>query len=224
VDNIKISLLENPSDDVSEVRVDGVIDTITATELEDIIDTLMKRSRYKVIVDLAGVDYVSSAGWGIFISHIRDVRAKGGDIKLANMIPNVYEIYDLLEFDNVIKAFSSVDEARNDFGSPAAGGLKKKDREVTGVTVIDQVTAPGIGYSSGRTVSSETEIEADSTDVDVMVIRLVKNDPFASISEMKSEINLRRRDGAVSWWQVFSALRRKGLLTRRSRFRFVRGR
>ena len=224
MDNIKISLLENPSDDVSEVRVDGVIDTLTATELEDIIDTLMKRSRYKVIVDLAGVDYVSSAGWGIFISHIRDVRAKGGDIKLANMIPNVYEIYDLLEFDNVIKAFPSVDEARSDFGSPAPGAVKKKDREVTGVTVIDQVTAPGIRYSGGRLASVETEIDPDSTDVDVMVIRLVKNDPFASIFEMKSEINLHRRDGAVSWWQVFAALRRRGLLTRRARFRFVRGR
>jgi len=126
MDEIKISLSEAKSDGVSEVRVDGVIDTSTAVDLDEVFDTLMKRERYRVVVDLAGVDYISSAGWGIFISHIKDVRSNGGDIKLANMIPNVYEIYDLLEFDNVIKAYSSVDAARNEFG--ASPGKKKRKR------------------------------------------------------------------------------------------------
>nr|HID60195.1 STAS domain-containing protein [Desulfobacterales bacterium] len=33
-----------------------------------------------IIIDLAGVDYISSAGWGIFISSIREIRANNGDI------------------------------------------------------------------------------------------------------------------------------------------------
>lgn len=112
---------------MSEVRIDGVIDTLTASELEEVIDSLLKRKRYKIIIDLAGVDYISSAGWGIFISHIRDVRSNGGDITLANMIPNVYEIYELLEFDNVLPAYQSIDAARAVFaGSKAASTEKKK--------------------------------------------------------------------------------------------------
>lgn len=128
MDNISISLSESGPGQVSEVRVDGVIDTNTARELEEVFDALMKRGRYRVVVDLAGVEYISSAGWGIFISNIRDVRANAGDIKLANMIPNVYEIYDLLEFDKVLKAYGSVDEARSDFGDPAGTEVKKKTR------------------------------------------------------------------------------------------------
>jgi anti-sigma B factor antagonist len=112
MENISISLSESENDDISEVRVDGVIDTTTAGELEEVIDSLLKRGRCRIVVDLAGVDYISSAGWGIFISHIRDVRARDGDIKLANMVPNVYEIYELLEFDKVLKVFPSIDEAR----------------------------------------------------------------------------------------------------------------
>ncbi len=118
---------EGGSGQVSEVRVDGVIDTNTARELEEVFDTLLKRGRYRIVVDLAGVDYISSAGWGIFISNIRDVRSNDGDIKLAGMVQNVFEIYDLLEFDKVIRAFASVDEARLDFGQPV-GGIKKKTR------------------------------------------------------------------------------------------------
>jgi anti-anti-sigma factor len=117
MENINISLSESGQDrSVSEIRVDGVIDTLTASELEEVIDTLIKRGRFRIVFDLAGVDYISSAGWGIFISHIKDVRAHGGDIKLANMVPNVYEIYQLLEFDNVLQAFTSTDLAREKFG------------------------------------------------------------------------------------------------------------
>jgi anti-sigma B factor antagonist len=128
MENISISLSESGQDrSISEVRIDGVIDTLTASELEEVIDALLKRQRFKIVVDLAGVDYISSAGWGIFISHIKDVRSNGGDIKLANMIPNVYEIYELLEFDNVLPSYQSVDAARDTFqpDSPQTGSKKK---------------------------------------------------------------------------------------------------
>ncbi len=126
MENISISLSESDQDKVSEVRVDGVIDTTTAGELEEVMDSLLKRDRYRVVLDLAGVDYISSAGWGIFISHIKEVRANDGDIKLANMITNVYEIYELLEFDKVLKVYSSVDAAREDF--PVTSGLQSKKK------------------------------------------------------------------------------------------------
>ncbi|MDZ4722436.1 MAG: STAS domain-containing protein [candidate division Zixibacteria bacterium] len=127
MNNITISLSESGhSREISEVRVDGVIDTMTASELEEIIDSLLKRSRYKIVIDLAGVDYISSAGWGIFISHIKDVRAHGGDIKLANMIPDVFEIFELLEFDNVLRVCDSVDEAIDQFDAATDPADRKK--------------------------------------------------------------------------------------------------
>ena len=128
MDNIAISLKENTAKDISEIRIDGVIDTLTATELEEVIESLLKRDRFKMIVDLAGVDYISSAGWGIFISHIKDIHENGGDLKLANMIANVSEIYELLEFDNVLKAYASLEEARDDFDGVEPSNIKKKDQ------------------------------------------------------------------------------------------------
>ena len=127
MDTISISLLETGLNrSVSEIRVDGVIDTLTAGELEEVIDSLLKRGRFRILIDLAGVDYISSAGWGIFISHIKEVRSNGGDIKLAGMIPNVSEIYQLLEFDNVLQSCTSVDEARALFDHQGPDDPKKK--------------------------------------------------------------------------------------------------
>ncbi len=128
MDNISISLSEGGHNrEVSEIRVDGVIDTLTATELEQVIDSLLRRGRFKIVMDLAGVDYISSAGWGIFISHIKDVRANEGDIKLANMVPDVYEIFELLEFDKVLHVYTSVDEAVQTFVAGAPAESKKKE-------------------------------------------------------------------------------------------------
>lgn len=117
--DIKISVETStaPSSDkeITVVRVDGVIDTMTATELEKVTNSLLSQNRYDIIVDLGGVDYISSAGWGIFISNIREIRLNNGDIKLARMIPNVYEIFELLEFDSILKAFDNIEKAKADF-------------------------------------------------------------------------------------------------------------
>jgi anti-sigma B factor antagonist len=223
MDNISISLSETGQRrDISEVRIDGVIDTITAGELEEVIDSLLKRSRYRIVIDLAGVDYISSAGWGIFISHIKEVREKGGDIKLANMIPNVHEIYELLEFDNVLQAFNSVDTARDKFDAelPPDGG-KKKGSEVTRLTVFDNLLQGGRDVSGSGTGGAD---EPGGGDFETAVLRLVKEDPFLTISEMKAEIRQHLGTAGVGWWGVFSVLKRHHLLRKRARFRFARGR
>jgi anti-sigma B factor antagonist len=129
MDNIKISVSESGQNDgISIIRIDGVIDTLTASQLEEVLEKLLQRQRYKIILDLAGVDYISSAGWGIFISRIKEIRDKEGDIKLAGMVPNVLEIYELLEFDNILKSFESVDTARLAIGG-TSGSIQSKKKE-----------------------------------------------------------------------------------------------
>lgn len=123
---IRISLNEKANKDITDIRVDGVIDTVTASELEQVFNSLINRQRFKIIVDLAGVDYVSSAGWGIFISKIKEARNNDGDIKLVNLTEDVYEIYELLGFENVLKIFDSLDEARVDFGAGSNAYIGKK--------------------------------------------------------------------------------------------------
>jgi len=122
MDEIKISLdTAGTESQIAVVRVDGVIDTMTSSELEKVMNKLIEQTRFNIIIDLGGVDYISSAGWGIFISNIREIRQNNGDLKLARMIPNVYEIYELLEFDSILKAFENVEKAKTDFSQSPAG-------------------------------------------------------------------------------------------------------
>ncbi|HXL15248.1 MAG TPA: STAS domain-containing protein [Methylomirabilota bacterium] len=101
---------------VSILRVSGYVDTTTSPDLERRLQALLHEKRYHVVVDLARVEYISSAGWGIFISEIREIREHGGDLKLAGMAPDVREVFDLLEFENILQSYTDAELAVASFG------------------------------------------------------------------------------------------------------------
>ncbi|HOP06889.1 MAG TPA: hypothetical protein PLF13_06310 [candidate division Zixibacteria bacterium] len=55
------------------------------------------------------------------------------------------------------------------------------------------------------------------------MLRIIRDDPFATINQIKREINDSDGGEILSWWQVFNILRQRGLLTKRARFRYVWG-
>ena len=107
----------NPRERVVLLNLKGTIETTNASSLEDVIERIIGENCYKIVVDLSGVTYVSSAGWGIFISEIKRVRRESGDIKLAAMRPEVREVFDLLEFNNILKPYPDRYAAIQDFRS-----------------------------------------------------------------------------------------------------------
>jgi anti-anti-sigma factor len=118
---------KNPG--VSIISVKGFVDTTTSGELEEGLKRLLKQGQFNVIVDLGGVNYISSAGWGIFISEIKEIRENGGDLKLAAMIGDVYEVFELLEFQTILESFDSVEEAVASFTAFPDDGASQKKRD-----------------------------------------------------------------------------------------------
>ena len=105
-----------PQNNISTIKVCGYIDTTTSSEVERALQELLGIGRYDIIVDLGSVDYISSAGWGIFVNGIKEIREKGGDLKLVNMIPEVYEVFELFEFHHILRAHDTIEEAIKEFG------------------------------------------------------------------------------------------------------------
>ncbi len=110
-----------PGGEIAVVRVSGYVDTTTSHELEKKINSILERRIYNIVVDLSGVDYVSSAGWGIFIGEIREIREQFGDLKLSGMSPDVYEVFELLEFQNILEAYPTAAEAVQRFETELSG-------------------------------------------------------------------------------------------------------
>ncbi len=76
----------------------GYLDAHTAPDLEKAFQDLLDGKKYKIIVNCKDLTYISSAGLGVFMAYIEDVRKNQGDIKLSNMSPKVFNVFDLLGF------------------------------------------------------------------------------------------------------------------------------
>ncbi len=100
---------------VSCLYLKGFLDAHTAPKFEQALQQLVDESRYKIVVNLQDLSYISSARLGVFMGFIEDVRSSDGDIKMTNMTTKVFKVFDLLGFPNLYEIFDKEDQALNEF-------------------------------------------------------------------------------------------------------------
>ena len=109
-----ISIQQEPVADAPKatvLKIHGYIDTSTANELQAALEQCLAEGRVQLLLDMTEVDYVSSAGWGIFISIVRGAREQGGDLCLVGMQPEVQDVFELLEFRSILDAYPTLSDA-----------------------------------------------------------------------------------------------------------------
>jgi len=107
---------------VQVLDLKGELDAHTASELEAAIEKCRHENRCNIVVNGANLKYISSAGLGVFMAYIEDVREAGGDIKIAALQPKVYNVFDLLGFPLLFDIVPTEEEAVARFhenGEPA---------------------------------------------------------------------------------------------------------
>ena len=93
------------------VTVRGFLDAHTYEELEKTINGVFESGVYKLAVDLSGLDYISSAGAGVFIGAIGTAQENDGNIVLMRPSSNVKEVFDLLGLSQIFTFKDSREEA-----------------------------------------------------------------------------------------------------------------
>ncbi len=101
----------NLRDTVQVLSLKGELDAHTASELEAAIQKCKDDGQYRIIVNGANLHYISSAGLGVFMAFIEEVRNEGGDIKIAALQPKVFNVFDLLGFPLLFNIVDTEDEA-----------------------------------------------------------------------------------------------------------------
>lgn len=102
-------------DTVSVFELKGYLDAHTAPELEKTFQKHLNESRFNIVVNFSDLSYISSAGLGVLMQFIEDVRRNDGDIKLSNMSSRVYNVFDLLGFPMLYEIFNDEEEAVGKF-------------------------------------------------------------------------------------------------------------
>ncbi len=81
------------------IAVSGRVDTVTAPELEA---GLKFGDATCVVIDLANVPYMSSAGLRLLLAAHKTMLGKGGELQIANVQEDVREVLDITGFSNIL--------------------------------------------------------------------------------------------------------------------------
>ncbi len=119
MEGFEVTRAEN--DGVSILYIKGYLDAHTAQTLEQEFQQLMDEKKYNIVVNFKDLNYISSAGLGVFMGFIEDIRKNGGDIKLTNMKPKIYRVFDLLGFPTLYDILDEEKVAVEKFKNPGSG-------------------------------------------------------------------------------------------------------
>ncbi len=94
------------------VKANGRIDSATASQLAEAIEEITNAGRYKIVFDMSGVEYMSSAGLRVLISTQKTCkRYNRGEILLALVPERIYDALELAGFIPLFKFFDDVLDA-----------------------------------------------------------------------------------------------------------------
>jgi anti-sigma B factor antagonist len=107
----KLKIEERVVDDVVIITLTGEIsaddgDIAFGKRVDELV---LRQGHRKVLVDLAGVTYIDSAGVGIMVGEYKIVRDKGGALKLLNLSMQSHRILAMMKLRSVFEVFE--DEA-----------------------------------------------------------------------------------------------------------------
>ncbi|MFN2322948.1 MAG: STAS domain-containing protein [Trueperaceae bacterium] len=100
-----------PQGAATVVAVSGTVDAVTAPRFAEALQAEVAGGASKLVVDLADVAYISSAGLRAVLAALKAARAAGGDLRLAGAVPAVAQVFDLAGFGSILESFDDVDGA-----------------------------------------------------------------------------------------------------------------
>lgn len=78
------------------ISVGGNLDMTTCDNLENAFSELIELGFRNFVVDLSRIEYLSSAGFGVFIEAMAIIREKNGTVKFVNPSPKAKDVFELL--------------------------------------------------------------------------------------------------------------------------------
>ena len=89
----------------------GEVDASNSVILDKAIQELSETGAKFILVDGSELDYISSAGLGVFMSYLEDFSEKGIRLAIFGLSQRVYEVFKILGLDQLIQIFSDKNEA-----------------------------------------------------------------------------------------------------------------
>jgi anti-sigma B factor antagonist len=91
------------------------LDTGTAPAAAQTFSSLLDQGAQRIVVDFSDVPYISSAGLRVLLSTAKQLRAKGGELRVCALNDAVQEVFEISGFNTLLPVFVSTADAVREF-------------------------------------------------------------------------------------------------------------
>lgn len=106
-----MNITVSKNDNISVVQIEGRLDTTNYSELETQLSALLEKNEVNILLDLSGLEYVSSSGLRIFLMFLKKIKAANGRFMLSGMSKDILEVFEISGFVNIFEIFENQDAA-----------------------------------------------------------------------------------------------------------------
>ena len=110
-----LSIETDDTQSVSVMKVIGRVDSDSAPEFDNALSKLLNGGRNKVILNLQGVEFLSSAGLRAMVKALKDAQNSGGDVRLASVSEPIEVILRTVGMMQMFKMYPTIEAAAAGF-------------------------------------------------------------------------------------------------------------
>lgn len=104
-------LIAEQKGDVFILRIKGRLDAICSPLTEKRVFEAINEGQYKLLLDMSGVSYLSSAGMRMLLSVTKRLRSMSGKLAICSVTSNVVDVLKMSGFDHALHVFKTEEEA-----------------------------------------------------------------------------------------------------------------
>lgn len=96
------------------ITVDGEVDASSSIYLDEALEKAVNADVTKILIDCQNLNYISSAGLGVFMSYIQELETKEKKMVLYHMSDKVYKVFEILGLHQLLTIVETEEQAKTE--------------------------------------------------------------------------------------------------------------
>ena len=97
--------------EITSLIINGDVDASSSIQLDESLGAVVNSGDSKILIDCSALNYISSAGLGVFMSYIEDLDNKNIKLAIFGLNEKVRNVFDILGLDQLLTIVSTKDNA-----------------------------------------------------------------------------------------------------------------
>lgn len=108
-----IDISNKTEEDFLIIKLEGEVDASSSIHLDKALRKAIEQNFKKILVDCNNLNYISSAGLGVFMSYIQDFQSQNINLVLFGLSEKVRNVFEILGLDQLLKISKNLEEAKS---------------------------------------------------------------------------------------------------------------